>query len=250
MALFNSLRNAVVAGCLRTPLMVNQASNPLPYRGCGASGQGGVADVTYSMCDSFGYVMTTLISPTAKLTGFRIDGDLGADGQGAATGGPLPNVGNWSGFYKTVDDGSTGDPTVNHVVLVNRRGWTQTFPTSTNNDSDIFQGPGATQIIYILFADPPGNSASNPTLFARLMVSAINGCAPPENTCFAGRASTFMGPLYTITGITPGGIQIADGGNDMYVPLSCDHGRNILKFSRLFLIAAVAGTTTETECKW
>jgi len=212
---FRRFFNSIVSGCLRS--MQTTVSPPLPYRACGAPGLAGVADITYSTCQSHGYIVTDLFSPLGRLGGFKIDGFLGADGQGSVSGGQLPSFSGWLGFYKTVHDGQIGDAEVNHLVLVKATtGWRQTYPQTTRNDTNVFIGGTTTQIKYILFANPPSSSGNNATLFTRLMVSAISGCAPPGNDCFATAAGRFMGTNYLISGIAPGRTSISDGGNDMY----------------------------------
>lgn len=173
-ATFTSLFQSVVHGCLD----VGSLSQQLTYTACGATRSAGVGDITYSTCYSSGYFTAVFRSGTSSINSLRITGNLGADGQGSVTGGPLgrDSSGLYNGFYKTVHDGRVGDPTVNHLFIVPSSQWSQSFSSSSNSDQDTVIGNGVSTLVYVMFANPPAGTSMTMPNFVRLMDTVVSGC--------------------------------------------------------------------------
>lgn len=95
---------------------------------------------------------------------FNITGNLGADGSGSADGAVLTTNVNgidYKGFVKRVY--SAGDPSVNHLVIVEDKGTaSHTFSTNTNSDFHSISGlSGHTRIYHLLYASTSGGYINN-----------------------------------------------------------------------------------------
>lgn len=94
------------------------------------------------------------------VSNFNITGDLGADGGGFADAAVLTTTKNgisYKGFVKRVY--SAGDPSVNHLVIVqDKSGLSHTYATYTNDDQHTVTGLNShTRIYYLLYAGSSGN---------------------------------------------------------------------------------------------
>lgn len=91
---------------------------------------------------------------------FNITGNLGADGSGSADASILNLTKNgisYKGFVKRVY--SAGDPSVNHLVIVqNKPGLSHTYATYTDDDQHTVSGlSNHTRIYYLLYSGSSGN---------------------------------------------------------------------------------------------
>lgn len=192
-------------------------SGALIYTDCGDSTSvPGFDGVSYSTCFDNGFFVLTLRSTVPKLIGLEVSGDLGADGRGVVAGGTLGQSapqGFW-GFYKSVHDGRIGDPSVNHLVLVNSASWSQGYSTSTNDDLHLLRGSSlASEVTFILFATPSSSASPSVGVFRQLMNGKAR-CSWSDNQCFSVAAASFMGRLHSIAGVETGSTSIMDGGDD------------------------------------
>jgi hypothetical protein len=95
---------------------------------------------------------------------FLIDGELGADGNGFLDYYTF-SQGGYQVYVKRV--GGTGDPSVNHIIIVNpidASSISQTVSSDTNDDYHELtglSGAGVTKIYYLLFAKSNGFTLSN-----------------------------------------------------------------------------------------
>ena len=113
---------------------------PLPARrgapsdtACGNDTYAGIGDIYYSTCFNFtnrahtaGFFTATFRSAAGLITGFRVDGETGHDGDGYIVDGAAgPTADGSYGFYKTSTDADddADDPTINKLIVVNRAGW-------------------------------------------------------------------------------------------------------------------------------
>lgn len=184
------------------------ASNNLQYTECGAEQNAGIGDVTYSTCwrnrcacspftsrdnertvilqaPECRFFTAVFRSQSGNITRFQINGDLGADGGGTVSGGPLRATGStFQAFYKTVHDGEDQDPTVNHLVFVRNggQGWNQSFPTNTNNDLNTFNGPGVDLIVYVMYGGLSEDGSQTSTDFQYLQRLVDDECLSPSGT--------------------------------------------------------------------
>lgn len=99
-----------------------------------------------------------------NVSSFSIDGNLGADGRGIASGSIITSTSNgitYKGFIKKVYN--AGDPSVNHLIIVaDDPSITQTYSTNTDDDNHIVSGlSNATRIYYLLFAGSSGRLYSD-----------------------------------------------------------------------------------------
>jgi len=123
----------------------------------------------------------------AELNGvdtFAIDGNLGADGGGAAEGDVIELYVDgtvYQGFLKRVFD--TSDPSVNHLVIIERNDRARhTFETNTDNDNHIVTGlsGGTERLYYLLYAGENGLLITNLETEAIMVafLTAIHSAAP------------------------------------------------------------------------
>ena len=91
----------------------------------------------------------------------------------------------WWGFYKAVTDPGNSVPNLNHLVVVNRPGWSQTSPPSAMQDVHQLRGPtgasGATKLKYVMWADPGTEAVHNTAFFSELAAIVVNGCLEVED---------------------------------------------------------------------
>ncbi|KOO29422.1 hypothetical protein Ctob_007133 [Chrysochromulina tobinii] len=238
-----------------------QWSAPLQYKQiCDGTtsepvGRGGA---TYATCkenrDGPGrFFSAAFHSDQGIIDGFRISGNLGADGRGGQTtpAAALFGTNGTRGFYKSVHDAYTAgigsDPSVNHLVIARAAG-TQTVGAGTDSDEDmiIFDRP-VNHVLYILWAGYNGHEFAE-SVFQSVLNTMGSACfgVVPENAGYSpppppnsGCASRPCGPGSTCADFIrvpcidrvwpPAGIpnifpftegetgrSIRDGGSDMY----------------------------------
>ena len=196
-------------------------------------------DASYATCKSPGpqpFFAATFVSPTAAINGFRVSGNLGADGTGQflANLGDNPLVSTNSseapvyGYYKqtfgtsTTSSDTHPDPSVNHLVMV-RRMPSAVTDVGTTTDSDMHQllfAHGAYQVYYLMWA---GSSAKQYTLanFQSILDTVGHSCfddppdplpTPPRydvsnracnNPCMDGFCSAFVNTACSVIAQPP-----------------------------------------------
>jgi len=121
----------------------------------GAWTNAGVGDIKYFTCKITNPVVLFFAgfkSESKSITGFKIEGGLGADGSGGVAGeeiGQWPHGSLW-GYSKQVY--GTRDPSVNHLVLVPNDSWTNVYSSSTNYDNHEVKGNnGVGMLFYVLW---------------------------------------------------------------------------------------------------
>ena len=124
-------------------------------------------------------------SDGAAIDGFRVGGDLGADGTGNlfANPGTRPLVaanttnGHVYGYFKKVF-GSSTDPSVNHLILARAPTADTTVGTSTNDDlHEVRFTRGVHELYYLLFAGSRGHEFAEADFQA--VLEAATKCLPP-----------------------------------------------------------------------
>jgi len=136
-----------------------QWSDELPYTAAGEmkpideSGGLYTAFVTVSPSKLF---IGAFISP--DLTGLRISGNLGADGQGSVEGG-MQTVGNYCMYYKQVYGQIEGyDPSINHIILTpGACTWDQTYDLTNQDDDHEVTGLPVREVYYLAFGGEGGH---------------------------------------------------------------------------------------------
>lgn len=118
----------------------------------------GKADVVYFSCKITSPVtiwFAMFKSDSGAIDGFKVDGNLGADGGGSVMGSKTdqwPNGALW-GYYKQVY--GTNDPSVNHLVLVPSESWTNSYPTNSDKDTQEVLAPsdgsGVDMLMYVMW---------------------------------------------------------------------------------------------------
>jgi subtilisin family serine protease len=108
-----------------------------------------------------------VLAADADVTSFTIDGDLGADGSGSLDATVLTSYQNgktYKGFVKRVYN--TGDPSVNHLIIVENNGTvSHTYGSSTNSDFHKIESlSGTKRIYYLLFAGTTGSYIPNSSM--------------------------------------------------------------------------------------
>ncbi|MBN2519993.1 MAG: hypothetical protein JXB17_05785, partial [Bacteroidales bacterium] len=113
-------------------------------------------------CSYFTRKYTGLFVFCAELNGinyFEITGNLGADGGGSVDTARIHYQyfgKDYYGYIKRVYN--AGDPSVNHLIIVNTDTLTQEYATSTDNDYHRINNlSGITRIYYLLYAGSSGN---------------------------------------------------------------------------------------------
>jgi hypothetical protein len=167
----------------------------------------------------FRYFVAKFTSASSTISSFQVSGGLGAGGQGTVIGGSANSsaIGNYFGWYKSVDDGQVGDPTVNHLIITSTSNWTQTYASVTSSDMDnvTATGQSAGVLYYVMWATPPAATRPTPSVFNALMTTIIGNCVSTSNACFANVGTGITCSRHSISGVSPGSVFIGDGGSDM-----------------------------------
>lgn len=137
-------------------------------------------------------------------TRFTINGGLGADGAGTATGGTVTRTiagVAYRGFFKRVT-GTPSNPSVNHLIIVeDRPGLDHQFGTSTDTDFHQVTGlSGRARVYYLLFGLQAGASYADSS-FGLLMDAFLRRVVHPTSFTWLMPASA--------TGITEAGATSA-----------------------------------------
>ena len=116
------------------------------------------------------------------VSSFFISGELGADGGGTADGVVLTQTVSgktFKGFVKRVCD--AGDPSVNHLIMVeDNASAAQTFASNTNDDQHDLTGLStSTRVYYLLFAGDSGYCYSD-TEITTIMTTFLNEIGEAE----------------------------------------------------------------------
>ena len=176
-----------------------------------------------------------LVAKSISIEGFKIDGDIGADGEGSVSTTILPILGyskSYTAYVKQVYDSS--DPSINQIIIVDTdgEGIDQLVDYSTEDDRHQITGiESATEIHYLLFAtDENSTSVSfedmqqviteyldlvdDATLSDTLSIlnsdySNMTGIFPAYDSGDANR-------IYYFNSFGSDSYSIYDGGDDMY----------------------------------
>mmetsp|Transcript_29958 Transcript_29958/g.56517 ORF Transcript_29958/g.56517 Transcript_29958/m.56517 type:complete len:476 (+) Transcript_29958:2-1429(+) len=164
-------------------------SGILSYRQSPESFLAGSGDVTYTTYKSSAYPFVWLAvfdSASDGIEGFRVTGNNGADGSGAASWGALgvSSVNpNFYGWYKKVY--GAGDPSINHLVIAKgSSNWTQSANSYTDSDQHTLQKNGeekTTRLYYLLFAGRYGHDFE-PNSFGSVMDAFLDACEVDHGT--------------------------------------------------------------------
>jgi len=175
-----------------------------------------------------------MIADNIDISTFSINGDLGADGWGSTDSYEYSTtIGgtDYKAYCKRTE--GAGDPSVNHIIIINTDGTgvTHNFSTNTNNDLDQvidLNSNGVTQIHYLLTGLRGGVKISDAEVgnIVDTYLSLVNGLAIGDiltninaeyqtiTDCVPPRDPNTPGTLYYFN--DSGNNSINDGGNDMY----------------------------------
>jgi subtilisin family serine protease len=158
---------------------------------------------------------------------FAIDGNLGADGGGSKDGAVLTVVRGgrvFKGFVKRVYN--AGDPSVNHLVIVENNGSAaHQFSNDTNNDfHQIDNLSGINRIYYLLFASSGGGYIDNASMEAIMnaFLTLTNGSTPWLSV---SNSSGSLTANQTFSNeITVSSVNLAEGKYYTNVNIASNHG--------------------------
>lgn len=152
---------------------------------------------------------------------FTVNGGLGADGAGSATGGTTTRTVagvTYRGFFKRVT--GTSSPSVNHLIIVeDRPGLAHQFDASTDSDFHEVTGlSGTTRLYYLLFGLQNGATYGDSTFgllmdtFLRRVVhpSTLTWLTPTTGTGVTTPGNTSVHTLQFDTAQLPGGSYTAN----------------------------------------
>lgn len=176
-----------------------------------------------------------LVAKSIDVSSFKIDGNVGADGEGSVTTSIIPIAGyskTYTAYVKSVYD--AGDPSINHIIIIDTDGTgvDQIVDLSSEDDLHEITGiTGATEIHYLLLAKAEDTAIS--LLEAQSIITAYLDMVDGDN--IATTLSTLNSGYSTITDLFPAydsgdpdriyyfsdygdGVSstIDDGGDDMY----------------------------------
>ena len=145
------------------------------------------SDIVYSTCKNTRgeavFWSAKFFSRNSRITGFKVSGDLGADGHGTVQAEDLgvdDQTGLFRGFWKSVSDGAgTGDPPINHLILVPDAGhWSHTVPDNTLLDDDMVTAAIPSQeVIYLMWAGDRTREHAPVAAVHELMNFVIRSCS-------------------------------------------------------------------------
>jgi len=176
-----------------------------------------------------------LAAKAIDISSFKISGGLGSDGSGDFSTDILPISGyskTYTAYIKTV--GGTGDPSVNHIIIIDTDGTGVSHNFDETNEDDYHEITGisaATEIHYLLFAKDAGVEATELeitdviTEYLDLVdganiattLSTLNLNYSNITDIFPAYDSGEPGQIYYFSD-SGGGLynRIDNGGNDMY----------------------------------
>lgn len=199
-------------------------SDDLPYfQACddGERAAAGVGDVAYTTCKPEGWpiFVATMVSPGARIDGFRILGNLGVDGMGsmAASGAPLA-TGSVQAHWKKVF--GTTDPSINHVIATAPGMGSMGQEVAGTTDSDYHEvtlEPSVDTVVFVLWMGPSGlefNTSQLESVAAAVGSSLCLATRAVETTVQEGdsgptSASTAVGGENAATGPPDAAVAVA-----------------------------------------
>ncbi|MCA1962943.1 MAG: S8 family serine peptidase, partial [Prosthecobacter sp.] len=112
---------------------------------------------SYFTCKQPGlFLFTADLGP--EVNSFNITGNLGADGSGTTSTDVLERSHrgrDYVAYFKSVSD--AGDPSVNHLIIVERRpGLSRTYSSNTDRDDHTVHGLSGGRLYYLLFSRQSG----------------------------------------------------------------------------------------------
>jgi hypothetical protein len=176
-----------------------------------------------------------LVAKSIDISSFKISGGLGTDGSGDYSADIVSIPGyskTYSAYIKTV--GGTGDPSVNHIIIIDTDGIGVSHNFDETNEDDDHEITGisaATEIHYLLFAKDDGVMATNLEILAVIdeylglvdganiatTLSTLNLSYSNITNVFPAYDSGEPGKIYYFSDSGNGGVNwISDGGDDMY----------------------------------
>ena len=218
-----------------TQLSFNGPVNPLSYIMDGQV----LSGVTFGSGSSYFTNMYpglfVMIAENISINGFKIIGNLGADGGGNfdsyqySIGEPYAT--DYTIFVKRVYN--AWDPSVNHIIIVNNNGSgiTHTIGNTTDDDLDLISGlSGTTKIHYLLTAKTGGTMLTTDevsgivTQYLNIVDNKnINESLDLLNSGFTNITSGITNIYYFSDNGNDNNNQIYEGGDDMY-----DGGNSII----------------------
>ena len=136
----------------------------LAYTNTNAFTSAGIGDVQYYTYKQTGAVtafVAEFTSASSAITGFKITGNVGADGGGSKASGMRDSStwtglqNGWSSAFKQVY--GAGDPSVNHLVVAQGPIASQSIASSTDDGlHDLTFSSGVSKVVYVLWAGDSG----------------------------------------------------------------------------------------------
>jgi hypothetical protein len=175
-----------------------------------------------------------LVAKSIDISSFKIDGNIGADGNGTVETAQVPIAGYskpYTAYVKKVYD--AGDPSINQIIIIDTDGTgvNQSVDSGSQNDAHQLTGIGsATEIHYLLFAKTPNGTGYVTSEEIDLVISEYMDLV--EGQTLENTLSGLNSNYSNITGVFPaydsedpdriyyfsdrGSNEISDGGDDMY----------------------------------
>lgn len=147
-------------------------------------------DVEYATCKyatSAALFAAAFFSPAGMIDGFRVGGNLGADGAGhmSTSTTPLRGANNTFGFFKNVfgaGPATRADPSVNHLIIARSEGKVTMGVTTDSDLHEVHFARGVDLVIYMLWSGKSGAQYSEATFQSVLSgVSAACFASIPEH---------------------------------------------------------------------
>lgn len=187
----------------------------------------------------------TLVAKSIIIGGFKIDGNIGADGNGLVETAVVTVPGyskDYTAYVKKVYD--AGDPSINHIIIIDTDGTGVSHSFDSGSDDDFHQITGidsATELHYLLFATADGSLVSSgeieqviteyldlvdgqnlATTLSTLnsSYSNITGVFPAYDSGDTGRIYYFSDKAGEASSISDGGDDMYDGANFIYTTLT------------------------------
>ena len=161
-----------------------------------SAGTGDVQYYTYKQTGAVTAFVAEFTSASSAITGFKITGNVGADGGGSKASGMRDSStwtglqNGWSSAFKQIY--SASDPSVNHLVVAPAPIASQSIASSTDDDlHDLTFSSGVSKVVYVLWAGNGGYQFGD--AYFQSVAEALSSACSQQSPSLPPQLDTFLG---------------------------------------------------------